>query len=509
MEEQQMAKKVVIIGAGIAGLSAGCYARMNDYEAEIYETHTLPGGLCTAWKRKQYTIDGCIHWLTGSSPEYSFYKVWQELGAVQGRRMLNHDAFARLTNKDGRAFTVYCDADKLEKQMLDLSPGDAENIKLLCRLTRRFTKFQTPVGKPFELYTFFDYVPLILKMLPLIKDMNFCNSISIGDFAARFKDPFLRETIPMLLWEKNYPLLALVVTLALLHMKAGGFPEGGSLEFARAIEKRFTGLGGKVFYRQKVEKIIIEDSRAVGIRLADGREIRSDYVISAADLKTTLKDMLGGQFADPIHEEMFSNLKLAPSSVQVSFGVNLDLSNQPNYLSESWELKEPIQIGNQKFGWIFVKNYCFDKTLAPAGKSIVESTFVTEDFGYWENLAKDKAAYSSEKERIAAVVAEEINQKFPGFKTAIEIADVATPMTYVRYTGNWKGTYMTWVIPPDKVKKYQMVKKTVPGLDNFWLSGMWVQPPGGVPTGAMTSRDIVQLMCKKDKKKFRTEIPPN
>ena len=80
-----MAKKVIIIGAGIAGLSAGCYARMNGYEAEIYEAHTRPGGLCTSWKRKGYTIDGCIHWLTGSSPKDSFYTLWAELGAVQGR----------------------------------------------------------------------------------------------------------------------------------------------------------------------------------------------------------------------------------------------------------------------------------------------------------------------------------------------------------------------------------------------------------------------------------------
>jgi phytoene dehydrogenase-like protein len=238
--------------------------------------------------------------------------------------------------------------------------------------------------------------------------------------------------------------------------------------------------------------------------MADGREIRGDYVISAADLKTTLYDMLDGKYIDPMHVEMFRSVKLAPSSVQISFGVNMDLSKQPNYLSDCWELTSPIQIGNQQFNWMFVKNYCFDKTLAPSGKSVVESTFVVEDFQYWENLAKDKYAYSNEKEKIAARVADEIDRRYPGFKNALEVTDVATPMTYVRYTGNWKGTYMTWVISPDKVKKYRMIKKTVPGLDNFWLSGMWVQPPGGVPTGAMTSRDVIQLICKKDKKHFRT-----
>ncbi len=59
-------KSIIIIGAGIAGLSAGCYGQMNGYQTPIFELHDLPGGLCTAWKRKGYTFDGCIHYLIGS-----------------------------------------------------------------------------------------------------------------------------------------------------------------------------------------------------------------------------------------------------------------------------------------------------------------------------------------------------------------------------------------------------------------------------------------------------------
>ena len=57
---------IIIIGAGLAGLSAGCYAQMNGYETQIFEMHNIPGGLCTSWKRKGYTFDGCIHYLMGS-----------------------------------------------------------------------------------------------------------------------------------------------------------------------------------------------------------------------------------------------------------------------------------------------------------------------------------------------------------------------------------------------------------------------------------------------------------
>ena len=57
---------IIIIGAGIAGMAAGCYAQMNGYKTRIFEMHHLPGGLCTSWQRKGYTFDGCIYYLFGS-----------------------------------------------------------------------------------------------------------------------------------------------------------------------------------------------------------------------------------------------------------------------------------------------------------------------------------------------------------------------------------------------------------------------------------------------------------
>lgn len=62
-------KSIIIIDAGMAGLSGGCYGRMNDYSTRIFEMHNILGGLCTSWQRKGYTIDGCLHWLVGSAPE--------------------------------------------------------------------------------------------------------------------------------------------------------------------------------------------------------------------------------------------------------------------------------------------------------------------------------------------------------------------------------------------------------------------------------------------------------
>ena len=499
-----MEKKIVIIGAGIAGLSAGCYARMNGYDAEIYEMHSLPGGLCTSWKKGGYTIDGCLHWLTGSSQGDSFYQIWEELGAIQGKRIYDHSEFYRFTGTDGRTFILYSDADRLEKHMNELSPEDSAMSARLCSLIRKFAGFRMPQDKAFELFNLVDIFRIVVKLRPFMKDMNFCNSITIGEFSGKFKDQLIREVLPIALGDKDMSLFALVMTMALLHNKAGGFPEGGSLEFARGIEIRFLDLGGKIFYGKKVDKILVKDGKASGVKLSKGEEITSDYVISCADLHETVYQMLDGKYIEPQHQDLFSNSKIFTSSVQVSFGVNMDFPNEPDCIAQLFKLNDPILIGNQRTEWFMIRNYSFDSTLAPKGKTVIETTFMVDDFAYWEKLYTDKTAYKSEKDRIASIVSKELEKRYPGFTSHIEVTDVLSPMTYVRYTGNYKGSYMTWIMTPELMKKYRMIKKVLPGLQNFWLSGMWMQPPGGVPTGAKTSRDIVQVICRKDKKKFRT-----
>ena len=75
-------KKVVIIGGGIAGMTAGVLLQKAGFETEIYEKNALPGGQCTGWKREGYFIDNCIHWLTGTRPESALHELWKEIGAL-------------------------------------------------------------------------------------------------------------------------------------------------------------------------------------------------------------------------------------------------------------------------------------------------------------------------------------------------------------------------------------------------------------------------------------------
>ena len=148
--------------------------------------------------------------------------------------------------------------------------------------------------------------------------------------------------------------------------------------------------------------------------------------------------------------------------------------------------------------------YNFDPTLAPEGKTVLVVSFGT-DYDYWEELSKEPERYKAEKEKIADLVVSLLDKRFPGLAKQVEMHDVATPMTWVRYTGNWRGSYEGWMMTEESVRT--QMSKTLPGLDNFYMAGQWVNPGGGMPTAAMSGRNTIQLICNKDKKKFVTTTP--
>jgi phytoene dehydrogenase-like protein len=174
--------EIIIIGAGISGLAAGCYAQMNRYRTQIFEMHNLPGGLCTAWKRNGYVFDGCIHYLFGSG-------------------------------------------------------------------------------------------------------------------------------------------------------------------------------------------VLVENDKAIGVRLYDNKSYKGDRIISACDGRGTLFDLLQSQYVTEEMEMLYDGYFPAHSQLQVSLGVNRDLSKQPRWVT--YLLNQPVIIGGEECDEINVKHYCFDSSLAPARKSVL------------------------------------------------------------------------------------------------------------------------------------------
>ena len=495
-------KSILIVGAGIAGLAAGCYGQMNGYRTQIFELHDKPGGLCTAWKRKGYTFDGCIHWLVGSGPGSGMNRLWQELGAAQGRQFVDHDEFFRIEGKDGKAFIVYTNVDCLEQHMQELAPADADVIHEMADAIRTFTRMNMPLDMPNNLV---DWLKLA-GMLPVLGSLRKWSKITVQEFAARFSDPFLREAFSRFFDLPDFPMVAVLMTLAWLHNHDAGYPIGGSLEFSEAIERRYLGLGGELHFRSRVEKILVENDRAVGVRLTDGMEHRAEVVISAADGHATIFHMLEGKYINDTIRGYYDELPIFQPMVQVSLGVARDLSDLPH--SFSFPLEKPIAIAGQARDRIDVRHFCYDPTMAPKGKSAVVVGFQS-NYAYWKQLSDDGERYDAEKQQIAITVMERLDKRLPGLMGQVEVVDVATPLTTERYTGNWQGSIEGWMINSRTIGMMfgNGMKKTLPGLANFYMAGQWVEPGGGVPTAAMSGRKVIQTICKRDKKPFVTALP--
>ncbi len=500
-----MEKSIIIVGAGIAGLSAGCYARMNGYKTTILEMHNIPGGLCTAWERKGYTWDISMHMLTGSCSG-PFYRMWEELGVVQNREFYYHKEMSRIESLDGKILVFSTARKELEEKMLKLSPGDASLIREFVSLVFGKDLMNAALLKPPELSNFLDSLRTWPVILPLIGKFIKYGRKTIQDFAERFKDPFLKQAVRFFIDAPGWPMLNFPMVALAGFMKSAvseaGVPLGGSQQVVYGIADLYRKLGGSIEYKCRVTDLIIENNRALGVKLDDESERRADIIVWAGDGHTLIFDILGGRYIDNNIETMYRDWIPVKPLIHVMLGVNHDLSEESSRLI--LELDEPITIAGEEHRWMNMIHHCFDPGSAPSGKSAVEVWYAT-NYDYWEKLSQDRTTYKNEKKRIADFTIAQLDKRWPGFASRVEVLDVPTPATYVKYTGNWQGSPDGWYITIDNMRN-QRPLRTLPGLSELYTIGQWTAPFTGTVIAALTGRQLVELLCKKDKRRFVTSV---
>jgi len=497
-----MAQSIIIIGAGMGGMAAGIYGQMNGYETQVFELHAKPGGQCTSWKRKGYTFDPCIHHFFGCKPGSSVNQMWHELGALP-RELVKIEECTAVASQDGKMFVDYYDLGRLRETLLRLSPADSKAIEQYIKAIKAFDN--SKIDDAINSGSFWKMITILPWMLSNGKWMK----MNMRTFAQRFSDPFLRRASAELVYSNpDGPLF--------FHFMrhVGGvngdiqWPVGGADEFAKSIERRYLALGGKVHYRSRVEKILVEDGKAVGIRLADGSEHRADIIISNADGRKTIFSMLDGKYVNetvrgycaPMQDE-------TPFAVDVFLGVNRDLSGEPSSLVLL--LDRPVTIANRKYESTEVQLYGFDKSMAPVGKGTIKVE-LTGSYAYWKELYNaNREKYKQEKQRVAEQVIEILEGYFHGIKNQVEVIDVSTLMTWERYMGGTQG----WFNLPNRKLDFSMredlsdkkFKTTLPGLSNFYFVGIWATAMGSLAHNAKSGKTIIQRICQKDGKRFTAQ----
>ncbi|WP_233580457.1 phytoene desaturase family protein [Streptomyces triticirhizae] len=530
---------MIIIGGGLGGLATGAYARMNGYRTHILEMHEIPGGSCTSWARGDFTFDWCVSWLLGSGPGNEMHQIWLELGALQGKTIRQFDVFNVVRARDGRAVYFYSDPERLRRHLTAISPADARQIRHFCRNLRTFQRALDvyPFLKPVAMMGRLERWRMMASFLPYLNAIRRSITELMTDYARRFQHPLLREAFNFVLYEKHpdFPVLPFYFQLASHANGSAGVPEGGSLGLARSIEERYRRLGGEITYNARVEEILVEDDRAVGVRLSDGREFRADIVVAACDMRTAVLGMLGGRYLNDTYRRLYTRTidepgMLSPGYVSLFLGLRRDFPEADpctTYLLDP-ELADRLPGMRHPSVNVQFRDRHYPE-LSPAGTSVVYATYFSEA-APWRALregpeqasrvrrgqvlhtlpVRHGKAYLAAKRRVRTTLEAFLDERFPGLRDAVAVRDVATPLTQIRYTAAHNGAFPGWQPFMEDggetlEREINRLGPVLPGLANFYMSGVWVTV-GGLIRAAAAGRQVMQFICRDDGREFTAEI---
>lgn len=475
-------KKVVIIGGGIAGMTAGVLLQKAGFQTEIYEKNALPGGQCTGWKREGYMIDNCIHWLTGTRPGSALHELWKEIGALgDGVEIYEKEMFFS-SKLNGETLTFWRDKERTRKEMLALSPEDEKEINQLIDYVSLAETMTVPVEKPFDAMNPFDFIKLGMSMKEMGKVMKEYGNMDINELAMRFRHPLIRRAITDYM-PKGYQAYAFLVSYATVTGGNGDIPKGGSLSMALRIADKYKECGGVLHTNAEVKKIRLNGKQAEGILLQNDKKVAADYIICACDTDHTFRNLLPASYMPKGLKTMYEGRNKYPvsSGFQIAYkvdGVFAELTGTRVFSCE------PLKVGSQRVQSMSIQSYDYEPDFAPEGKMILQSNFsqTEEDYSYWKSLYNDKEAYRERKNEIAQMALERVIVEYPFLDGKIQILDVWSPMTYTRYCNSYKGAYMSFVTT--RGAKSITVPGTIKGLRNVLLASQWLMGPGGLPTAA-------------------------
>ncbi|MFW9843935.1 MAG: phytoene desaturase family protein, partial [Candidatus Thorarchaeota archaeon] len=379
-------KTMIIIGAGLAGLSTGCYAQMNGYESKIFEHHTVAGGVAAVWRRRDFLIDGGIHFLICHKPGTKIYDVYKEVGAVGSYEIADMTTYLRFLDETGtRSVDFTQDLVKLEQDLIDIAPEDTEEIRALIKEVdwMKDSPLLTDLGmsaSPPELRGRFDSIKEMWAMRSFMKYFTGKFSTSCEVYAEKYyKNPFLK-TIIKYLFAPEGPLWFVIMVLACVAAGQLGLFKKGCHEFVQPIVQTYESLGGEIQYKATVEKVIVENDVAVGIVLSDGTEHRADIIVSAADGRSTIFNMLDGKYVDDKIQKRYDTWKPFDPMVVASFGVNRTFEGEAPLTA--FMLKEPLIFPGREISCLPLRIMNYGDAFAPEGKSVIQVMLET-DWNPW------------------------------------------------------------------------------------------------------------------------------
>jgi prolycopene isomerase len=473
---------VAIIGAGNGGLVAATQLALEGKKIILFEQHNQPGGFATSFVRGRFEFEASLHELCDYGPESNkggIRTLFEELGidipvakVPEAYRLILTDPQEKLDvivpfGKEEYINRIVEEVPESEKSVRDF-------VRLCQEVHEALSYIRGSRGNPDKKVLMSQYGNFLRTAAYSLGDI--LNSLEIPIKAQKIiKGYWVYLAIPTS--RINFTLYAAMLYFFLI--RGAYIPLYRSSGYTMALEKRIRDLGGKIEFNTKVEKILVENGKVIGLETSKGDKINTNYIISNASPTLVYNQLLYPESERPEIGYKYVNARShAVSCFVVYLGLNksaqeLGLNEYSYIISDNMDTDEIYESFKTLECPKAQATICMNNTIpdcSPEGTSIliITSFFRPE---VWENVKKSE--YFTLKDKIA----KELIKKFEkatktNLSDYIEEMEVATPETYARYTGTYKGvTYGYEVDPWDSIMPRLMSMDEERFIDGLKICG--------------------------------------
>jgi len=435
---------VIVIGAGIGGLVTATQLAAKGAQVLVLERYLIPGGSAGYFERQGYRFDVGASMIFGFGTEGTTNLLTRALAAVGQQLETIPDACQiHYHLPQGLTLKVHRDYEAFLGELGDRFPDERAGIRKFydecwqifnCLNAMELLSLEEP---RYLSRVFFQHPRACLGLVKYLPQ-------NVGDLARRhLRDRELLRFIDMecYCWSvvpaDQTPAINAGMVFSDRHYGGINYPKGGVGQIAQKLVAGLEQAGSRIAYRARVTRILQENGRAVGVRLATGQEYRARRIVSNATRWDTFEHLLPAERLPAYEQRWQRRYQKSPSFLSLHLGVRADVlppgTECHHILLEDWARLEEAE------GTIFVSiPTLLDPDLAPPGRHIVH-TFTPSWLADWQGL--NHRDYQARKQAAAQRLIQRLEAIFPGLTAAVDYQEVGTPRTHRRFLGRIDGTY--------------------------------------------------------------------
>ena len=490
-------RKMAIIGAGVAGLSAGIYAQTHGFQTAIYEKNGVAGGNLLGWTADGAAAEGSLRLLTGTREDSALHRCWCEVGALGGVLTVHPESFFAAM-EGGKTIALWQDLDRFRSACAELAPADTQTVEKLCGWVEQMKGFSFRTQKPADLCSPFEARRASGRNGERGRLLTRLDAVPLAAWAESVQEPALRralvEAVP-----QGATLGELVLQYALFCNGDSAFPMGGSRPLIDRMVKRYLEVGGELQLSMPVEEIIVANGAARGIVLQQGGRLMTDWVVAACDPVYVSRTLLRNTYNV---ERRLQARWDAPEQYPPVMLARLLFWADSDALPLFYTVSFPTPVVPAAGGGVdrlCLTQYGDDPTFVRGDRTLIAVDVPAQgrtSFRYWEALGLQGTPYIREKKRLTEAVQEALISCFPGLRGRMEPIACHTPLTYADRVNS---SYGACSFVHAAGAKATSLTGRLPSVSHLLLASQWCGNTGGAHIAMLQGKFAAQRACADER----------